>query len=179
VSVINDVKDHKSLLQTGLDVVNTVVSAKGLKDSATDELDNQGVRQSIAGKSGSAKTGAIPNTRKPIEGDYPDIGQTSLYVIHNPDTGEIAKFGITGDPAGRYTNKEYAEFGLGQEYQSPYQMKILHNFDTENDARSVERYIIERVGGPANNEDFKNTVPNTLPWQEVFHNGFRALHQLF
>ena len=47
VNVVNDVKDHKPLLETGLDIVGTVVGAKGLKSAGADTLENQSVRQAI------------------------------------------------------------------------------------------------------------------------------------
>jgi hypothetical protein len=57
-----------------------------------------------------AKTGSIPNTKKPIFGNYPDLGQTSLYIIFDPETATIIKFGVTGNPAGRYTYGDYANW---------------------------------------------------------------------
>ncbi|MCR6487218.1 polymorphic toxin-type HINT domain-containing protein [Amycolatopsis sp. OK19-0408] len=119
-----------------------------------------------------AKTGAIPMTRKPIYGDYPDFGQTSLYVIVDPAAGKILKFGITNDPAGRYTVAEYTNWA--RNYGGRYQMSILRNFDTRDDALTIERYLSERVGGPENYEDWARSVPNSLPWDQVLNQGISA-----
>jgi RHS repeat-associated protein len=60
VNVVNDVKDHKPLLETGLDIVGTVVGAKGLKSAGTDTLENQGIRSAVArGENNAAQTKRI------------------------------------------------------------------------------------------------------------------------
>jgi RHS repeat-associated protein len=119
-----------------------------------------------------ASTGAIPNTSKPVVGEYPDAGQTSLYVINDPQSGQILKFGITKSPATRYSLGDYADWNA--QYGGNFQMNILRNFDTRDDALTIERYLTERTGGPENDEDWANTVPNNLPWDEVYRNGIRA-----
>jgi hypothetical protein len=119
-----------------------------------------------------AATGAIPNTSKPIVGEYPDAGQTSLYMINDPASGQILKYGITKSPAARYSFGDYADWN--SQYGGNFQMNILRNFDTRDDALTVERYMTERVGGPENDEDWANSVPNDLPWDQVYQNGINA-----
>jgi hypothetical protein len=53
-------------------------------------------------------------------------------------------------------------------------MNILRNFDTETDARIVERYLHQRVGGLQNYEKGANSVPNDLPWDQVYQNAIKA-----
>jgi hypothetical protein len=113
-----------------------------------------------------AKSGPIPNSKKPIFGQYPDVGQTSLYVVIDPKSGEIVKFGITNNPVDRYSYGDYANWASW--YGGKFQMKILENFDTRDGARTIERYLTERVGGPENYEDWANTIPNNKYWQEVY-----------
>jgi hypothetical protein len=124
---------------------------------------------SISGASG----GMIPNTSKPIFGDYADFGQASLYMINDPTSGQILKFGITNDPAGRYSQKDFNSWNA--EYGGNFQMDILHNFDTRDDAISAERYLTQRVGGPENFEDWANTVPNDAPWDQVLKEALSKL----
>ncbi|WAL67698.1 polymorphic toxin-type HINT domain-containing protein [Amycolatopsis cynarae] len=119
-----------------------------------------------------AKTGAIPMTRKPIFGDYPDIGQTSLYVIVDPVTGKILKFGISNNPAGRYTMDDCTNWA--RNYGGSYQMNIIRNFDHRDDALTIERYLSERIGGPEDREDWAGSVPNTLPWDQVLNDAITA-----
>ncbi|WP_194923583.1 Hint domain-containing protein [Catenulispora pinisilvae] len=120
-----------------------------------------------------AKSGRMPKTNKPIYGQYPDIGQTSLYEINDPVTGKILKWGITNNPAGRYTYADYTDWA--RQYGGAYRMNILRNFDTQSDAAAVERYMTQRIGGPENYEKWKNSVPNALPWDQVLKNGIAAL----
>lgn len=70
VNVVNDVKDHKPLLETGLDIVGTVVSAKGLKSASTDTLENQGVRSAVSDAKNNA---AVRKRMAGIASDDPRI----------------------------------------------------------------------------------------------------------
>ncbi|MEY9940279.1 hypothetical protein [Streptacidiphilus sp. MAP5-3] len=124
---------------------------------------------------GGAKSGNIPNTSKPIVGNYPDKGQTSLYVIHGTSNGDILKWGITNDPAGRYSLGDFESWSA--QYGGKYQMTIVRNFDTRDDALTLERYMTERVGGPENYEDWANTVPTGQSWREVYHEGVNLWQQ--
>ncbi|MEY9927821.1 RHS repeat-associated protein [Catenulispora sp. GP43] len=94
--------------------------------------------------------GPIPNTGLPINGEYPSGGQTSFYVIHDPATGEILKWGITDNVFTRYNATDFANWT--NEYGGDYQMTILKNFDSEADAAAVEYYMTSRHPGPANKE---------------------------
>ena|SRR5712691_557466 len=123
----------------------------------------------IAGASG----GMIPKTGNPLFGDYPDLGQTTLYMINDPASGQILKFGITNDPAGRYSAADFRAWN--SQYGGQFQMDILHNFDTRSDALYAERYLAERVGGPENFEDWANTVPNDFSWEQVLKDALSSL----
>ncbi len=115
----------------------------------------------------------IPKTGNPLFGDYPDLGQTTLYMINDPASGQILKFGITNDPAGRYSAADFRAWN--SQYGGQFQMDILHNFDTRSDALYAERYLAERVGGPENFEDWANTVPNDFSWEQVLKDALSSL----
>jgi hypothetical protein len=121
---------------------------------------------------GGAKSGRVPLTRKPIFGDYPDIGQTSLYIIVDPAKARILKVGISGNPSERYKLSEFADWNWN--YDGRYEMRILRNFDTSTDARAVEYYMAQRMGGPENNEKWAATVPTSRTWDQVYQDGIQA-----
>ena len=120
-----------------------------------------------------ASSGRIQNTSKPIYGEYPDYGQTSLYMITDPATGKILKFGITNDPAGRYDLGDYAAWN--SEYGGNFQMNILKNFDTRDDALTVERALTSQAGGPENDEPWANSEPTDSPWDQLLKDALSGL----
>lgn len=95
-------------------------------------------------------------TGKPISGPLPDAGQTSLYVLVKPSSGELLKWGISKNPIGRYKNSNY-EGGV--------RMAILKNYDSRRDALDVERYMTERHPGPLNFEPHAGSVAPTQSWK--------------
>nr|WP_277349494.1 RHS repeat-associated core domain-containing protein [Streptomyces sp. S3(2020)] len=98
----------------------------------------------------------FPNTSKPIVGRLPDYGQTSLYAIVS-SRGTLIKWGISGNPVGRYSNRQISEMGGAR-------MQIVKNFDTRRDALDAERYMVERHPGPANYEDHRGAVAPSQSW---------------
>lgn len=94
-------------------------------------------------------------------------------MINDPTTGQILKWGVTNDPIGRYNSRDYAEWD--SEYEGNFQMNILKNFDTRNEALTAERYLTERVGGPENDEDWANSVPSSSSWESVLHEAISDL----
>ncbi|MEV4511782.1 FG-GAP-like repeat-containing protein [Dactylosporangium sp. NPDC049525] len=91
------------------------------------------------------------NTRKPIFGDRPDYGQTSLYAIFSKD-GKLLKWGVSQDPIGRYTYREYADFGKGS------YMQVVRNYDDSSDAFANEAYMVKRWPGAWNREAYAGSV---------------------
>jgi len=89
-------------------------------------------------------------TAKPVYGALPEPGQTALYTIVDPTNGKILKWGVSDSPIDRYTMKEYEAWGA--QHGGRYEMQILRNFDTRQDAEAAERYLTERVPGPENHE---------------------------
>ncbi|WP_420802628.1 polymorphic toxin-type HINT domain-containing protein [Streptomyces cavernae] len=96
-------------------------------------------------------------TGKPIEGPLPDRGQTSLYALVNPRSGELLKWGISKNPVGRYK---------GSDYEGGVRMVILRNYDSRRDALDVERYMTERHPGPLNFEPHRGSVAPTQSWEK-------------
>ena len=106
--------------------------------------------------------GAWCNTAKPILGQRPDLGQTSIYAIMSKDN-QVIKWGVSGDPVGRYTMKEFADFGDGS------YMKIIRNFDSDKDALTNERYLTKRWPGPKNDEQHAGSVVPTEDLNDVLN----------
>ncbi|SFW64910.1 hypothetical protein [Amycolatopsis australiensis] len=82
--------------------------------------------------------------------------------------------GITGNPVGRYKTSEFADWH--RNYDGPYELHILRNFDTSDDARAVEYYMAQRVGGPENRERWAATVPTSRTWDQVYQDAIQAWH---
>ncbi|GAA2887640.1 polymorphic toxin-type HINT domain-containing protein [Nonomuraea rubra] len=104
------------------------------------------------------------NTKKPIFGPRPDGGQSSVYIIVNPATGNIWKYGKSNNPVGRYTAKDFEDWS--REYGGSYRMQILKNFDSEEDALAAERYMTSRFGGPENDEPWANSITPQGSWED-------------
>ncbi|MEV6957501.1 polymorphic toxin-type HINT domain-containing protein [Streptomyces sp. NPDC051183] len=96
-------------------------------------------------------------TGKPISGPLPDAGQTSLYALVKPSSGELLKWGISKNPVGRYKNSDY---------EGGARMVILRNYDSRQDALDVERYMTERHPGPLNFEPHRGSVAPTQSWEK-------------
>ncbi|MFC8825154.1 Hint domain-containing protein [Streptomyces sp. NPDC057137] len=96
-------------------------------------------------------------TGKPISGPIPDAGQTSLYALVNPKNGELLKWGISKNPAGRYKSSDY---------DGGTRMVILRNYDSRRDALDVERYMTERHPGPLNFEPHRGSVSPSRSWEQ-------------
>jgi RHS repeat-associated protein len=110
--------------------------------------------------------GAWCNTKKPIVGNRPDYGQTSLYAIVDPTRGEILKWGITNEPVTRYTNADFEQWR--RQYGGTCQLQILRNFDSEADAALAEKYLYLRVPGPENHEINKGSLSQPgQDWQSL------------
>ncbi|MFF4911306.1 Hint domain-containing protein, partial [Streptomyces sp. NPDC001260] len=97
-------------------------------------------------------------TSKPIAGPLPDVGQTSFYAIVS-SSGKLVKWGISGNPVGRYSRRQIEEMGGSH-------MQIIKNFDTKRDALDAERYMVERHPGPANFEDYRGAVAPSQSWEQ-------------
>jgi Pretoxin HINT domain len=93
-----------------------------------------------------------------VDGPLPDKGQTSLYALHNPETGEILKWGTTKNPLTRYTCDCLERLGA--------RMQIVQNFDSRADALTAERYMTERWPGPENYEPWAGSQTPTGTWQD-------------
>ncbi|GAA3437928.1 polymorphic toxin-type HINT domain-containing protein [Kutzneria kofuensis] len=110
--------------------------------------------------------GAWCDTKKPIFGNRPDFGQTALYVIVDPTTGKILKWGVSDDPVTRYSNSDFQQWSA--QYGGTYQMQLLRNFDSRQDAEAAEKYLYDRVPGPENHEPAKGSLSQPgLSWQSV------------
>ncbi|WP_443068338.1 polymorphic toxin-type HINT domain-containing protein [Streptomyces sp. NBC_01358] len=96
-------------------------------------------------------------TGKPISGPLPDAGQTSLYALVKPSSGELLKWGISKNPIGRYKNSDY---------EGGARMVIVRNYDSRQDALDVERYMTERHPGPLNFEPHRGSVTPTQSWEK-------------
>lgn len=90
-------------------------------------------------------------------GDWPELGQTTLYTINDPATGKILKWGITDNPATRYDMSDFAYWN--KQHGGNFQMSIIKNFDSESDAWSAEYYMTSRHPGPENYEPNAGTIP--------------------
>ncbi|MEV6209538.1 polymorphic toxin-type HINT domain-containing protein [Kitasatospora sp. NPDC051914] len=97
------------------------------------------------------------DSTKPVVGDRPDYGQTSLYAIMSKDGLTVEKWGITNDPVGRYSMKKYQAFGDGS------YMQIIRNYDSKAEALANERYLTQRWPGPWNDEHHAGTVTPAGP----------------
>lgn len=99
------------------------------------------------------------NCGNKVDGPLPDRGQTSLYPLHNPATGEILKWGISKNPTTRYTCDCLERLGA--------RMQIIENFDSRADALAAERYMTERFPGPENREPWAGSVKPNGTWQDA------------
>jgi hypothetical protein len=100
----------------------------------------------------------VHNCGRYVDGDFPDTGQTSLYALQNPKSGEILKWGISKSPTTRYS--------CGCYQQLDARMQIIKNFDTRGDALAAERYLTERYPGPKNFESWAGSVDSSGTWQD-------------
>ncbi|WP_145503736.1 polymorphic toxin-type HINT domain-containing protein [Streptomyces sp. CFMR 7] len=96
-------------------------------------------------------------TKKPISGPLPDAGQTSLYALTKPLSGELLKWGISKNPVSRYRNSDY---------KGGVQLVILRNYDSRRDALDAERYMTERHPGPLNSEQHRGSVAPNQSWEK-------------
>ena len=75
INVVNDIKNHKSILQTGLDVLGTVVAAKGVGSAGADGLEGQATRDadSESSRLGSTASAMVaPDRKRPYAGAIPE-----------------------------------------------------------------------------------------------------------
>ena len=138
VSVINDVKDHKPLLETGLDVLNTVVAAKGLGGASSDIADNPGVRSAVADDASNvAKKGETYNATFATRAEAKAAAYDRAGI--EPGTTPDATWTVGGDMLRRgepdyvYAPKDFGSHGNYEQFETENGSRVIaeHTADPE------------------------------------------------
>lgn len=95
-----------------------------------------------------------------IDGPMPQRGQTALYVIWRPGTGEFLKWGI-------WTNNGESRYSATSMLNRGERMQIVRSYDTKADALAAERFATSRSPGPDNLKEQLDGKGTWQSWQQT------------